>query len=160
MVNILNKKQINFPWKLRVFFAKKTGKNLCIHLVVPHCSRADYIHTDTHTLYTLAYMILRFTTQLPLSDNTSEQHSRTNVHMTISVSRQLGPVRATAWVYMVSAPHLHFCIRAVRRVHSTFTSWIPRTNTQVGSRAETARQHHGDGDIPASETGVYNCRSR
>jgi hypothetical protein len=33
MVNILNKKQINFSWKLRVFFYQKTGKNLCIHLV-------------------------------------------------------------------------------------------------------------------------------
>jgi len=27
------KKKINFPWKLRVFFYQKTGKNLCIHLV-------------------------------------------------------------------------------------------------------------------------------
>jgi hypothetical protein len=26
MVNILNKKQINFPWKLRVFFTKKPEK--------------------------------------------------------------------------------------------------------------------------------------
>jgi len=33
MANILNKKKINFPWKLRVFFYQKTGKNLCIHLV-------------------------------------------------------------------------------------------------------------------------------
>lgn len=94
-----------------------------LRTMVPHCNRAGYTHTHTH--YILAYMAsrsLRITSQLPVSDNTSERHSRTNVHMTISVSSPLGTERETPWEYMVPAPHLDVCITAVRRVHSTLIS--------------------------------------